>query len=152
MKSSIARRIEKMEREARLDGQDCTFCEQYYWTLISTNRAEGPYSKTARGNEAGLAIADALKKGLVFEEVHEGVVEAFMAVEETHPLNPQCPRGCNEWWPYIVNVEAGVLLDYPEVAEVFIECLKEYAKRPLEARCHYWMCPDIRKREGRGRS
>ena len=147
MAGSLSHRLAKIEQGMGQIGSRCIHCEQYYWRMVSTNRAEGPYSQTARGNEAGLAMADALKKGLVFEEVHEGVVEAFAKVERTRPRNPNCALGCNEWGPWFENVEAGVLLDYPEVAEAFIECLREYAAKPLEERCHYWLCPDVREKQ-----
>jgi hypothetical protein len=38
----------------------------------------------------------------------------------------------------VVNKQAGVLLDYPVVADAVAEAYKEYAKTPLETRCLYF--------------
>ena len=53
----IARRLARLEQLSLV--QPCRWCEQSYWSMVSTNSAIRPYCKTEYGNEAGLVTVRA---------------------------------------------------------------------------------------------
>ena len=94
-----------------------------------------------QNKSAGLEIARVLEalvdEGRPWEgEVHEGVLEALLAVYKTRPRAPGCEGVCNDW-PEIARITAGVLKKYPVEAEAEIRAMEAYARRPLENRCLY---------------
>jgi hypothetical protein len=112
--------------------------------MTATNKAIGPFSETARGNEAGLVVARELAllepdhdrdlhyldhlPRYDFDAEHSGVIEAYLRVEESRPPREAC--SCFEVWSQIRAIEAQVLRYYPRVADRIIEDLTEYAASP----------------------
>lgn len=152
---SVARRLAQLEMQS-FAIQPCRWCEQSYWTLVSTNRAIGPYCETEYGKEVGLvtvrelnelfrASGDAREHDLDYldhlpaydalAEEHEGVVAAWDRVVESRPPMAGCE--CFESWTVVRSVEARVLYHYPRVAEAMMEELDQYAASPFETRALY---------------
>jgi hypothetical protein len=147
---SIGRRLRRLERELAAIEDACAWCEQAYWTLVSTNDAIGPYSKTEYGNEAGLAYSSTLQtltgraepdydpRRLRADEldwVHKGFIEAWQLVEESRPPRDGCE--CFETRLVLRDIEARVLAHYPRVAAAAAELLENYAASPPETRVLY---------------
>lgn len=149
---SVGRRLARLEQQSS-EGELCRWCEQAYWTMVSTNPAIGLFSKTEYGHEAGLVTVRAYNDLLrahgyevpddnldylpVYDlsEEHEGVVEAWRRVEESRPPRPGCE--CFDRKGAIRSIEARVLYHYPRVAEACIEALDRYAASPFDPRALY---------------
>lgn len=168
---SITRRLESLERRSSAMRSPCPWCEQSYWTAVSTNRAIGPYSDTEYGNEAGLVILRELSRifgeseygghypdhlpAYDLDEQHEGVIAAWDRVVESRPPRAECE--CFEGWATVGSVEARVLYHYPRVAKAMVEELDRYARSPFEDRALYhWFqnegcaCAPARNSQGGG--
>lgn len=148
----IDRRLARLEQLSAM--QPCRWCEQAYWSMVSTNSAIGPYSKTEYGNEAGLVTVRAyndLLRASGYEDIrddhldhlptydlaeeHEGVITAWRCVAESRPPRPGCE--CFEGWMSTRSIQARVLYHYPRVAEALIEALEQYAASPFDPRALY---------------
>ncbi len=144
------RRLSRLEEA--FGGESCVWCQQDYWTRTATNKAIGPFSEMAYGNEAGLVFSRELGALLPDHDrdsyylyhlpsydlgvEHEGVIEAYRCVEESRPPREGCP--CFEAWIQIRTIEARVLHHYPLVAKQLIEDLNEYAASPLKRELYHF--------------
>lgn len=139
------RRLARLEQLSAT--QPCRWCEQAYWSMVSTNSAIGPYCKTEYGNEAGLVFSRTLSELLRVSEgrdglgylptyeldrEHEGVITAWRRVAESRPPKPGCE--CFEGWMVTRSVQARILYHYPRVAEALIEALEQHAASPFDTR------------------
>lgn len=149
---SVGRRLARLEQHTSVT-QPCRWCEQAYWTMVSTNPAIGPYSETKFGNEVGLVTVRAYNDlrresgqevpkdhldhlpAYDLDHQHEGVIAAWERVVESRPPREGCE--CFEGWTVWRSIEARVLCHYPRVAEALIEALKHYAASPFEPRVLY---------------
>lgn len=149
---SVRSRLDRLEMRSS-DAQPCRWCEQAYWTMVSTNPAIGPYCQTEYGNEVGLVTVRAYHELLrevghegsddhldhlptyELEHHHEGVIEAWERVVESRPPREGCE--CFEGWTVLRSIDARVLYHYPRVAEALVDCLEQYAASPLDPRALY---------------
>jgi hypothetical protein len=148
---SINRRLLRLERLSAM--QPCRWCEQAYWSMVSTKSAVGPYCKTEYGNEASLVFVRTLSElfrvgedrndpnhlshlpTCELDREHEGVTAAWRRVAQSRPPKPGCE--CIEEWMFTRSVQARVLYHYPRVAEALIEALERYAASPFNPRALY---------------
>jgi hypothetical protein len=161
LKSALAR-IGRIEAARGQEYSKCLFCEQYYWVMTALGDVIGPDGKyQPESTKAGLRIAEeqrtdiravreALEAQRGIEEVHPDgplhyvappykpealnarVEIALEEIEESRPRRPGCLSPPCWLWPVTVNVEAGVLHDYPSLSFAAIEALEDFKRRPLE--------------------
>jgi hypothetical protein len=134
---TLATRLDRIAAKTNKTEEDCIFCQQNYWTITCLTAALRPSPDTGYNNDAGLAISEAIGAERTFEETDPRVEAAMRKVSETRPHNPHCERQCKKVWEKTTNVLAGVLVDYPTVAEAVVDAYENYAVKPLETRCLY---------------
>ena len=134
---TLATRLNRVAASTSKTEEDCIFCQQNYWTITCLTTALRPSSDTGYNNDAGLAVSEAIGADRTFEETDPRVEAAMRKVSETRPHNPRCGEQCKEMWEKTTNLTAGVLVDYPRVAEVVVDAYEKYVVKPLETRCLY---------------
>jgi hypothetical protein len=136
---TLATRLDRIAAKTNKADKECIFCQQWYWTLTCATEALRTPTDTGYGDDAGLVVAQALHADRTFEETDPRVEAAMRKVSESRPHNPRCEVQCKDMWEKTINALAGVLVDYPRVAEAVVDAYEKYVMKPLESRCHYAM-------------